>query len=244
MNIYKIIFYIGFCLLRSTTMFSMQDEEKFVHGNQLFMQQRYAQACDTYKTINNKGFIVLYNIAISYLNQGNLAQVVLYAKRAKQQANFQQLTQLYELFDCINRQAHPDYVPSWNEQLVIFLKKCILSTSMLLIQIVLFILLIVLMIYWYRRRYKTNIKSFLWIAFFCIMFFCFWWYKTTIIQEKVGVVTKNLISVFAGPDESFYKKSELHESDEVIILSSQQGYYQIKAKKVIGWIHDNDIELV
>ena len=240
----KFIFYVGFFLLQSTLIFSMQDEEKFVQGNQLFMQGSYVQACDIYKSIENKGFVVLYNIAISYVYQGNLAQVIMYAKRAKKQANFQQLTKLYELFDAINRQANPDYEPSWYDQFTIFLKKCILSISMLLVQILLFILLVVLMIYWYRRRYKTNVKSFLWIAFFCMIFLSLWWYKTSMMQEKIGVVTKNLISVFAGPDESFYKKSELHESDEVIILSSQQGYYQIRAKKVIGWIHDNDIELV
>jgi hypothetical protein len=71
-----------------------------------------------------------------------------------------------------------------------------------------------------------------------------YWYKANIMQQQVGIVTKKLINVFSGPDELFFKKCELHESDELIIVGKQQEYYQIRTKQMIGWIHDNDIELV
>ena len=48
-----------------------------------------------------------------------------------------------------------------------------------------------------------------------------------------GIVIKDEITVFAGPDTSFYKKSQLHESDEVIVCNKQQGFYQIKTKHAI-----------
>lgn len=242
MNVYKVI--LGFFVCQSAFLFPAQSEDNFTRGNLFFTTGHYVQACDAYKNIENKGFAVLYNMGLSYLNQGNRAQAILYGKRAEKQANFKELTQLYELFDCMHRQIDSDYAPTSYEQLAIFLKKCILSISMLLIQLLLFIAIILLILCWYRRWYFVHIKAFLWMIFFGMMLFFLWWHKTNIIQRQVGIVTKNVSSVFAGPDASFYQKSELHESDEVIILSKQQGYYQVKLQQTVGWIHDNDIELV
>ncbi len=239
----KIIFYLFF-LLQSAFICSVDNEHAFEHGNQLFLQGNYARACYAYKTIENKGFSVLYNLGLSYLHQNNRPQAVLYGKRAEKQASFRQLTQLYELFDCMNRQVDPNYALGWYEQLAIFLKKCILSISILLLQICLSLVIILLIICWYRRWYKIYKRLFLFIISFCVLLFSVWWYKNNMMQQQVGIVTKDLIYVFAGPDESFYKKSELHESDAVIIIRKQQKYYQVQAKQVVGWIHDKDIELV
>ena len=82
------------------------------------------------------------------------------------------------------------------------------------------------------------------MIFLSILLFSIWWYKTDMMQQRIGMVTKNMISVFAGPDDSFYKKAELHESDAVTIIGSQPGYYQVQVQRVVGWIHDYDIELV
>ena len=234
-----------FFIVQSTSIFSAQQEdENFIRGNQLFAAGNYAQACDAYEKIDSKGFAVLYNMGLSYLNQDNYAQAIICSKRAEKQADFAQLTQLYEFLDCMHRHIDPDYVPNWYEQLALFLKKCILSISMLLMQILLLIVILSLMICWYQRWYPMNSKALLCMVFFYLVVVGIWWYKTNMMQQQIGVVTKDLISVFAGPDESFYKKSELHHADEVVVVGFQQEYYQVKAQQVIGWIHNNDIELV
>lgn len=240
----KIVFILIFFLLPSILIISAHDEDLFESGNQFFMQEEFEQACQDYQAIEDKGFAVLYNLSLSYLKQNNRAQAILYGKRAELQANFYELTQLYELFDYIHKQNDPDYVPSWYEQIVIFLKKCILSISMLLLQVLLFVALILLMVGWYMEFYRSSKKVYLYSIFFFMFVMSAWWYKTNMMQQQVGIVIKKVISVYAGPDESFHKKSELHESDEVIIVSSQHGYSQVKAKQMIGWIYDKDVELV
>ena len=165
-------------------------------------------------------------------------------KREEKQANFQQLTQLYELFDYMQRQIDPDFSPSRYEQLAIFVKKCILSISMLLVQFLVLVVLFLLMLYWYRRWYQTKARTFLFIIFCYTLLLLIYWYKANMVQQQVGIVPINLISLFAGPDELFYKKCDLHESDELIIIGKQQEYYQVRAKQMVGWIHKNDIELV
>lgn len=242
MKFYKIIVWLFVCQSMCTIL--AQGEEDFVRGNTFFTTGHYVQACDAYKKIENKGFAVLYNMGLAYLNIGNRAQAIVYGKRAEKQANFKQLTQLYELFDCMHRQIDADYAPTFYEQLAIFLKKCILSISMLLIQLLLLISIIALILCWYRRWYLVHTKVFLWMIFCGGIIFSCWWHKTNIMQRQIGIVIKKVSAVFAGPDASFYKKSELHESDEVIIVSKQQGYYQVKLQQTVGWIDGNDIELV
>ena len=246
MKLHKVVgvfsFFLFF-LLQSTFIFSAQQDENFVRGNHFFTTGRYALACDAYQNIENKGFAVLYNLGLSYMHQGNRSQAILWNKRAEKQANFKELTQLYDLYDCMHRQIDSDYEPSWYEQCVLFLKKCVLSISMLLLQILLLFIIIVLMLCWYRRLLVFN-KAVFCMIFLYILLMSAWWYKTDMMQQRIGIVTKNTIFVFAGPDDSFYKKSELHESDEVMIVEIKPGYYKIHMQQVVGWIHDHDIELV
>ena len=246
MKVHKVVGLLSFFLfflLQSMLIFSAQDDESFVRGNHFFTTGRYALACDAYQKIENKEFAVLYNLELSYLNQGNRAQAILWSKRAEKQANFKELTQLYDFYDYMHRQIDPDYELAWYEQFVLFLKKCVLSISMLLLQIFLLFIIIVLMVCWYRRLLVLN-KAFFFMIFFYILLGGIWWYKTDMMQQQLGIVTKNVISVFAGPDASFYKKYELHESEEIKVIGYHSEYYQIQKQQIVGWIHDHDIELV
>ena len=244
-NVKKIIsiFYFGFFLLQSICFLPQQSDVLFETGNQFFEQERYTQACGTYQSIENKGFVVLYNIALSYLNRGNLSQATVYGKRAEKQASFCELAQIYELFDCIKRQIDSNYELSWHDKFIIFLKKIMLSLlSLLFIQICLLVSLVLLIILWHKRLYRTNVAIFSFLAFFCILSLYF--YKINLLQQQVGVVIKESTSMLSGPDELFYKKLELHDSDELVIVDKQNRYYQVKTKRDLGWVYERDIELV
>ncbi len=232
-----------FVLLQSSIIVCMEDDENFVKGNHFFTKGRYDLACDAYQKVENKGFSTLYNLGLSYLNQADRAQAIVWTKRAEKHANFKELTELYDLFDCMNRQLDSDYELSWSEQFAIFFKKCILSVSMLLLQILL-LLAIMLVIYCYHKRFLIRGKKILGVLFLYSLLAGIWWYKNQLMQQKIGIIIKKNIDVLAGPDTSFYKKVELHECDEVKIVKSQPGYYQIQVEQVVGWIHDKDIELV
>lgn len=223
---------------------SSDQHENFVRANHAFATQDYVQACDAYKKIKSPAFIVNYNLAVSYVHQSQQAQAVLYARRAEKQANYWQLTKLYQFIDCLNRQVNPDYVISWQQQLAIFLKKCILSIPIVLLQIILLITCIAVILYWYNRWNLLHGRALLWIACFYLLLLSCWGYKIFYMQRQQGVVIKHEAVLRAGPDASFYKKSELHESDEVAVLGYRSGYYQIQQRNMLGWINEKDIEIV
>ena len=248
------IYFLSFFVMLTSFLCSQQDQ--FLKANHLFEQGQYAQACKAYQGIESQGFSVLYNTALSYLHQGNQAQALLAIKRAEQQANFHQLTILYELLDWIELQNDPDYVVNLPGQLAIFLKKCILSISMEFLLLLILILLVGIIVVWYRRWYYTHALSMVCLVILFMTVSELVIYKLSIVEYRMGIVTKDAIFLYAGPDKSFYKKAQLHSCDEVIIGDRQKKYYQVvvfdrrqkhyqvSMGKLIGWVSDDDIELV
>jgi len=240
----KLQVFLLFFLASCNYVSAVHNEQLFVQANQLFEQQQYVQASDIYQMLDCKGFFVFYNMGLAYLHQNKISQALVCFKRAEKQANFRQLTQLYELFAWMEKQKNSEYALGWFDQLAIFSKKCILSISMLCVQVLLFILILLFMICWYKRWYRLHIKQLLWMTVVGIVLFIIWYYKCSMFEQQTGIIVKNIVTVFAGPDISFYKKAEFHESDEVVVINKQQGYYQVRTKEIIGWISDKDVELV
>ncbi len=232
-------------MCQTLSFFAEDDRQTFVQANYLFEQEQYAQACDLYQSIDNKGFNILYNMSLAYLYQGDKAHAKLYGRRAEKQANFKQLTMLYELFHFIDADDSDENSSlSWYEQLALFLKKCILTISTFLVQVILLIVLTTLILFWYRSWYQIYKNLLLLLLIFSIFFGAIWCFKNSFMHQKIGIVTKNIIGVFAGPDESFYRKKELFVGDELIITKTEKKYYLIESKNVVGWIHEKDVEVV
>jgi len=221
-----------------------QDQQKlFVRGNELFEQAHYQDAFNVYERIIDKGFIVFYNMGLCCLRQGKKAETILCMKRAEKQAS------TYKEFTLVENVLHFDENKevigmSWYQQITVFLKKCILIIPILLMQLIVLWSLIFLIVLWYCRWYKKYPKkSVLFLILWC-MFYYIVSYKINFMQQKYGVVMEASIPVYAGPDESFYKKSDLNQSDLVAIIDQHNEYYKITLDKNIGWIDRKAIELV
>lgn len=240
----RIQFFFWFFFVQSMIVVGAQDVQFFEQGNKFFVAGRYQQACEAYNKIDNKGFAVWYNLALSYLHKHQQARAITCCKRAELQGNFAQLTQLYDLYDYMHRQQDPDFVPGWYEQLAIFMKKCILSFSMLLLQLLMLFGLCMLIICVHKKWYPKNNKVIAVLIFLYGMVVCAWFYKTVIVQQKIAVVMHDQATVYAGPDVSFYSKGQLQHADVAVVLDAQNGYHRVRTQQTVGWICDKDIELV
>lgn len=236
-------FYVIFLLLSQIT-FASEDNKTFAQANFLFEQKEYEQACKLYQSIEKKGCIVLYNISLSYAHSGDIAQAILYAKRAEKLANFEQLTLLYEYYTALLKNIDPDYELSFHARVANFVKKCILSVPMVLLQLILLIFFILCIVCWNKRENKGYKNMLLYTLFFMIIFGSIWSYKNNYMDRSIGIVISDDVCMLSGPDISFYKKVVLQKADEVVIIGADKKYYQVQAKNIIGWISDTSIELV
>lgn len=238
------IFYILFLFHNILSAVPVNDRNIFDQANYLFEEEKYEQACQLYQSIENKGFIVLYNMSLSYVHAGDHAHALLYAKRAEKLANFTQLTLLYEYFMAMKKNVDPDYQPYFTELVAIFVKKCILSIHILLLQLLLLIFFIICIVCWHNRHDKIYKNILLYMVFFIIIFGSLWLYKNNYMHRSVGIIMQDNVAMFAGPDTSFYEKTILHKADEIVILDTDKKYYKVQAKNIIGWILNTSIELV
>ena len=242
MNFKQIFLSMIICF--TTQIQCIQEQQTLLsRGNELFLQEHYQDAFNVYQRITDKDFVVMYNMALCCLRQNKKSEAVLFSKRAEKQAkSYKEFSLIEEILKL--DEDKESAAPGWYEQLAIFCKKVILTSSILLMQIIVFIGLIFLMICWYTRWYIKHKKLSL---FFLILWLFFYWiylYKIDFIQQKYGVIIEKTIPVFAGPDASFYKKADLDESQLVAIIGQRDQYYKIKSDKLVGWIDSHHIELV
>lgn len=221
-----------------------QDQQKlFLRGNELFEKAYYQDAFNVYERIADKGFIVFYNMGLCCLRQGKKAETILCMKRAEKQAS------TYKEFTIVEKVLQFDENKeiigiSWYQRVTDFCKKCILIIPILLMQLIVLFGLIFLIVIWYCRWYKKHRKkSVLFVMMWCIFYYIVS-FKIDFMQQRYGVVMEPSIPVYAGPDASFYKKSDLNQSNLVAIIDQKNEYYKIKLDKNIGWIDHKAIELV
>ena len=217
----------------------------FEQGKNLFLQGHYQQAFDVYDKIQDKNFVVLYNMAIISLRLHKKSQVVLLAKRAEKQARtYKEFTLIEELLEFDeNDEDYDSSHDSWYEQLLKFCKKITLIIPMIFVQLLVILGLLSLIIGWYYRWYIHRKKASILIILVWLFFYCISLYKINFMQQKYGVVLKNSI-ILAGPDTLFYKKSDVNESMLVYIVDHSHQYYKIISNGVVGWVDSCNIELV
>lgn len=219
-------------------------QELFEKANRYFKEKKYKKACNLYNAIDNKGFIVLYNMSLTYLYLQKYGQAMVCIKRAEKYANFTQLDMLFDLTCYIKKQADFDYVISWYEQISLLGKKCIVSIPAVALQIFLLLLLLFFIVVWYCSWYQIYKKMVLWTIFSFIIFAVLYCYQNYYMHRTIGFILQDTVNVLAGPDISFYTKAHLCKAEAVFVLEKQKNYYHIKTKDKNGWISDDSIELV
>lgn len=214
----------------------LQAQEHFIHGH-------YQDAYNLYQSLPEKGFVVFYNMGLCCLRQNKKAEALICFKRAEKQAtSYKQFTMIDRLIE-LNEGKEP-VDKKWYEQFAIFARKCILAIPILLFQLIVLLGFIFLIIIWYMQWYRKRIVVsclflIVWLGIYCLSL-----YKINFIQQLYAVVIRESVPVFAGPDNSFYKKSDLSGSQLVAIIDQKNEYYKIKSGNFVGWVDCHTIELV
>jgi len=244
MNLQKIVLYSSILFLLAHKVYATTDQSYFDEGNLLFKSGKYQEAFVVYTSIKNKGFSVLYNMGLASFLQEKKGTALLYWKCAQKKAGWNELTLLHDTLNFIKKNDELDYKEDWYERLAIFMEKYILTISVLFLQILLLFIILMLTFIWFKRYYLIYKMISLCFVVGWVFIGLTWLYKENNLQKIEGVITKKSVVVLSGPDDSFYGKSKLIESDIVVVLEQKGSYYQVKSKTMIGWINKNEIELV
>jgi len=239
----RIITILYVIFLYSLSLCSSDFDHNFQRGNVLYQDGQYTKAINKYKLIEDKGFAVFYNMALAYAHREMYVQALIHCKRAEKHATFQELTAIDDLISWIYNECDIPYKQSWYDQVAVFCRKCILSTPILLLQIILLLFLVCIFGCWYKKwLYDYRLFILIWVLLLLIKSSLV--YKANFLEREFGIVKKEVIPVLSGPENSFYKKNELRAFDEVIIVEKQNEYCRVRCHGFVGWVDQSDIEVV
>lgn len=242
MNFNKIIFMVMIFHVMQITCIDDQ-KTSVLQAQELFLQEHYQDAFNVYQRIEEKNFVVFYNMGLCCLRQNKKVEAFLFFKRAEKKAeSYKELTLIQDVIDFNNGKEHHN--TSWYDQFAIFCKKSILSIPILLFQLFILIGLIFLIVCWYKNWYRRYQRWSILCLIAWLILYGIWSYRIDFVQREHAVVMEDVVPVFAGPDSSFHKICNLHQQNLVTIISKYDTYFKIKLDHIVGWVDSQHIELV
>lgn len=221
----------------------VHSEEAFLQANEFYKKEEYEKAIKLYDEVKNPGFAVLYNTALSYMQQKKYAYAKLALLQAERCANFKKLGQKQELYDAINAKIGMGKSTSWLVPMEIFIKKCILSLSIFGVQLVLLLILLLLVSVVYIRLYRQYVGLFIIMIIMLCTVFGVWQYKMKYMKQQVGVIVQET-NLLAGPAATFYAKHPVAKGSVGKVLAKRDTFYQISQGSKIGWVDAESIKLI
>ena len=105
------------------------------------------------------------------------------------------------------------------------------------------LLKILLTLYFYRNK-KWPLKN-LFLLLFNVLLCCVVWHlQNKIYDKKIAFVVKDNAFVYAGPEQSFHKISQLKLGTQVQLIKCQSDMCQIMVHDSRGWVVSNQIETI
>lgn len=237
MRAMKLFFLI---MLTHVSLYALHSEEAFLQANQKYEQGEYQEALELYNQVKNPGFAVLYNMALACSMQKKYPQAIVYLLKAERIASWKQLDFVYDMLEKVQNKLGVYTEKSWQRMVVIFFKKCILTFSILLIQILLFFCMLLVLISLYMRWGAGRMGMWLLLMLMTVSLFGVWYAKMHYMHQQQGVILKNT-QLKAGPELTFYTKDDMKMGIIVTILQRQYDFYQVRCGSLYGWITAENI---
>ncbi len=227
-----------FFLFGVSLAFADSDEEIFLRGNQLYNQEKYADALSSYQRINKKNNAVWYNMGNSFYMLHDYYNAYAYWCKAAQScstaqykmamANIATVEQKLNKTLTFNRRAWR-LIDGWQPlvvQLIFLFFWCILFWRAA---------------YWYRQRRTIALIVLIGCVGLSALAVAGKYY---VMRQQRALVIHDQAPVFIGPRNDYQQVGALEKGTEVKVVERREQWVKIKNKQLKGWIaQENILEL-
>lgn len=239
------IFLVSCTVLVLGSIFAGTQQEAFLQAHRCYQEGNISKALELYTSMPHKGMAVLYNIGNCYYMQKNYPMAVLYWQRAQKEASLSE----YKILESYIQQAHIDAGIPYNitalKRLYNIFMHLTTSISLLVWQI---LLLICWALLWtksaswlYGRRYSVLILIIILFVFLSCISISY--YRDQ--KYPKGIVTKNSISVYAGPGIDYAVLGSAKVFDSMRVYRLNAGWYLIYMSDLgYGWVSEKDFVII
>lgn len=239
MNYYK---YFLFACVWSFLICSGNDEEFFLRANKCCKQHDWSQALTVYKSINQKGSLVWYNMGNCCYYLKNYTEALICWKRAEQGASYTIYAQSKHNQHILARQLNRVVPVVWTQQLYDFFVYNLLKISLLFLQA---LFLFCWFFFFFLKRYWG--ERFFAVAL--IMATLSGLVGTGIVvkykqMNKIGIIIVDSTKIFSGPSQEYHVLDMLNHIDQVTIQDVKFNWYKIKYTTGVGWVLADTVQVV
>jgi len=217
-------------------------EEFFLRANKYCEQHDWSQALTLYKSINQKGSLVWYNMGNCCYHLKNYTEALIYWKRAEQGASYTVYVQSKQNQHILARQLNRVVPVVWIRQLYELFVYNLLGIPLLFLQI---LFLLCWSLFFFLKRYWS--KTFFSAAL--IMMMLSGLVGTGIVvkykqMNKIGIIITDSAKIFAGPSQEYHVLDVLNYIDQVTIQNVKPDWYKVKYATGVGWVVADVIQVV
>lgn len=229
-------------LVQALSLFAGTMQEAFLKGNASYAVGNINDAIKLYQSIEPKGPAVWYNMGNCYYRIGNYPEAIVHWRRAQKDASWSDVATLesyvaqsYQALGMVYERSVITFIDTW-------LMRCGSLCSMLFLQLLFLCCLCALFLSapFLLKQSRYYMMTMLSLCTLCVFFIGIYKYRNQ--EYPYGIVTKNAISVYAGPGVDYARLTEVKMLDTVRIYQKRDGWLKVRVDQFgYGWIHDADL---
>jgi tetratricopeptide (TPR) repeat protein len=207
-------------------------QELFLTANQLYKEEDYQKAYETYKAIALKSSAIWYNMGNCAFHMQDYARALVYWLLAVPQSSAQQINAIQYNIEQLRTHGITYQFP--------FVMNMIKYGSLLLFQLILLISWLVLIIGWWYRRYKMMIliSSIMGVALMGIYAHVESRKEQAVVKEKKGIV------LYSGPDSAFAQVATVPYATVAPIENRTSSWICLRTAQGTGWTQKDQLYLL
>jgi tetratricopeptide (TPR) repeat protein len=236
------LFLMGTLLFYTGWLVAGNMQEAFLQANIAYNAGKVQAALKLYKSIEPKGSAVFYNMGNCYFKLGSYPKAIVYWRRAQKNASSRDISTLEQYIIRAYQAQNATYKQSWGARFHMSIIRCGSMCSLFILQIIFLCCLWALFILGPTLIKQSRYIVLILLSASTVAVACVGVFNYRFQEYPYGIVTKNVISVYAGPGRDYARLMEARALDEVRIYQKRDGWLKVRIDQCgYGWVEKTDL---
>lgn len=217
-------------------------QEAFLQANAAYNAGKVQDALKLYQSINPKGPAVFYNMGNCYFKLGNYPDAIVHWRRAQKNVSSRDISTLEQYIIQAYQAQDAPYKQSLATRFHIWIIRCGSLCSLFMLQLIFLCCLWALFILGATLIKQSRYVVLILLSVSTVAVACVGVFNYRFQEYPYGIVTKNVISVYAGPGRDYARLTEAKVLDEVRIYQKRDGWLKVRIDQCgYGWVEATDL---
>jgi len=219
-------------------------QETVLRAHKLFEQGSIDQALELYDSIEKKGPATWYNKGLCHYKKGDFVGALVCLKKAECDASWSELPDIYYTIDLIHKSLDREQHSSAVDSIYRVVVRALSVLTLYGWQLLFLLLWVILLFFAARLIRRQRYLSLTMLSLLVILSASALFMKHGLCNSQYGIVLKDNLVVYAGPDEAFHELGSLAQAHQVSICEHQDKWLKVRSGDYAGWVCDDNIALV